>query len=148
MERIHLLFWKLQSLILANFFGELLSLYFWPLFFSNKFSKLLSLSPFTIRIDLSCILLMRLLAFLEENIQIKEQQLNWDFIIPLKDKLFFTWIKIILICYFQQCNLLFSTLGYLEPEASSNTCGTCQMIRQIQSPGIVKTVYSSIFKHI
>ena len=46
------------------------------LFFSNKFSKLLSMLPLTIRIDLSCILLMRLLAFLEENIQIRGQQLN------------------------------------------------------------------------
>ena len=41
--------------------------------FYNKFSKLLSLLQLTIRINLSCILLKRLLAFLEENIQIKGQ---------------------------------------------------------------------------
>ena len=62
--------------------------FFWwiviSLFFSNKLSTLLSLSPLTIRIDLSCNLLMRLLDFLEENIQMKGQELNWDFIIPLK----------------------------------------------------------------
>ena len=36
------------------------------------------------------------------------------------------------------------TLAYLEPEASSKVCQTCKMIRDIQSPGIVRTVYLSI----
>ena len=63
---------KLQSLIIANFFVELLSLYF---FLTILLTILFTLSPISIRIDLSCILLMRLLAFPEENIQIKGQQL-------------------------------------------------------------------------
>ena len=83
MDRIHF-FWKLQSLILANLCGEFVI----SLYFSNKFSKLPSLSPLTIRRDLSYILLMRVLAFLEENIQIKGQFLNLNFIIELKISFF------------------------------------------------------------
>ena len=49
------------------------SKFLWQISFYNKFSKLLSLLQLTIRINLSCILLKRLLAFLEENIQIKGQ---------------------------------------------------------------------------
>ena len=49
------------------------SKFLWQIIFYNKFSKLLSLLQLTIRINLSCILLKRLLAFLEENIQIKGQ---------------------------------------------------------------------------
>ena len=43
---------------------------------------------------------------------------------------------------------IFKTLADLEPETSSKVCKTCQMIRHIQSPGMVRTVYSSIFKDI
>ena len=49
------------------------SKFLWQIIFYNKFSKLLSLLQLTIRINLSCILLKRLLAFREENIQIKGQ---------------------------------------------------------------------------
>ena len=42
----------------------------------------------------------------------------------------------------------FRTLAYLEPKASPKTCHTCQMIRHIQSPGIVRTFYSRTFKDI
>ena len=44
--------------------------------------------------------------------------------------------------------VIFRTLVYLEPEAFSKSCQTFKMIRYIQSPGIVRTVYSSIFKDI
>ena len=43
---------------------------------------------------------------------------------------------------------IFRTLAYLEPKASSKACRTCKMIMHIQSPGIVRTIYSSIFKDI
>ena len=43
---------------------------------------------------------------------------------------------------------IFGTLAHLELEASSKACQTCKLIRYIQSPGIVRTVYSSIFKVI
>ena len=39
---------------------------------------------------------------------------------------------------------IFRTLT--QPQASSKASPKCQMIRHIQSPGIVKTVYSSIFR--
>ena len=40
------------------------------------------------------------------------------------------------------------TLAYLELKVSSKACQTCEMIRFIQSLGLDKTVYSSIFKGI
>ena len=40
---------------------------------------------------------------------------------------------------------IFKTLAYLEREASAKPCRTWKMIRHIQSPGILRTVYSSIF---
>ena len=43
---------------------------------------------------------------------------------------------------------IFRTLADLEPDPSSKACETCKMIRHIQCPGIVKTVYSNIFKDI
>ena len=43
---------------------------------------------------------------------------------------------------------IFRTLSHVEPEVSSKVCRTCKMIRLIQSPGIVRIVYSSIFKDI
>ena len=43
---------------------------------------------------------------------------------------------------------IFRTLAYQEPEASSKSCETCKMIMNIQSTGIVRTVYSNIFKEI
>ena len=39
---------------------------------------------------------------------------------------------------------IFRILAYSEPEVSSRACGTCKMIGYIQSPGIVRTVYSII----
>ena len=42
----------------------------------------------------------------------------------------------------------FRTLAYLEPAASSKVCQTRKMIMHIQSPDIVRTVYSSILKDI
>ena len=51
-----IILFKLQSLIPQNSFVKLLS------------QKLRSLSPRAIRVDLACILLMRSLAFLKENI--------------------------------------------------------------------------------
>ena len=42
--------------------------------------------------------------------------------------------------------IIFGTLAHLEPETSSKACPTCKIIRQIQSPGIVRTVYSNILK--
>ena len=52
------------------------------------------------------------------------------------------------------CNLyiyngdIFGTLTHLEPEAFSKACQTSKMIKYIQSPGIVRTVHSSIFNYI
>ena len=43
---------------------------------------------------------------------------------------------------------IFRTLAYLEAEASSKVCRTCKMMMHIQSPGIVRTIYSSVFKDI
>ena len=43
---------------------------------------------------------------------------------------------------------MFRILAYLEAEASSKACQTCKMNMHIQSPGIVRIVYSSIFKNI
>ena len=43
---------------------------------------------------------------------------------------------------------IFKTLAYSKPEASSKDCPTCKVIMHIQSPVIVKTVYSSIFSRI
>ena len=40
------------------------------------------------------------------------------------------------------------TLVYLKPETSLKSCRTCKMIMYIWSPGIVRTVYSNIFKDI
>ena len=42
----------------------------------------------------------------------------------------------------------FWTLAYLEPKVSTEACQTCKMIMHIQSPGIIKTVYSNIFRDI
>ena len=42
----------------------------------------------------------------------------------------------------------FRTVIYLERGASSKVCQTCKMIRHIHSPGIFRTVYSSIFKDL
>ena len=41
---------------------------------------------------------------------------------------------------------IFWTYAHLESETSSKTCRTCKMIRHIQNPGIIKTLYSSILK--
>ena len=43
---------------------------------------------------------------------------------------------------------IFRTLAHLELEASSKACWTHKVIRHIQSPGIVRKVYSSILKDI
>ena len=47
--------------------------------------------------------------------------------------------------HIQQCH---TTLGYLEPGASWKACQICKTGMHIQSPSIVRTVYSSIFKGI
>ena len=53
------------------------------------------------------------------------------------------------LCNLCFCNrAIFRTLAYLEPVASSSNCQICKIIRHIQSPGIIRTVYSSIFKDI
>ena len=47
------------------------------------------------------------------------------------------------------CNrTIFRTLAHLEPTASSKVCGTSKMIRYIQNPGMIRAVFSSIFKDI
>ena len=43
---------------------------------------------------------------------------------------------------------LFRTLAHLESEASSKACQTCKMMRNIQSPVIVRIVFSSFFNDI
>ena len=45
---------------------------------------------------------------------------------------------------------MFRTLAYLEPEASSKGCRTCQMIMHVQSPNIEQFIqtFSRIFRHI
>ena len=43
---------------------------------------------------------------------------------------------------------IFRTLTHLEVEASSKACWTCKIIRHIQIPAIVRTVYSRISKDI
>ena len=42
----------------------------------------------------------------------------------------------------------FRTLAYLESKVFPKACWACKMIMYIQSPRIVRTVYSSIFKDI
>ena len=44
--------------------------------------------------------------------------------------------------------VIFGTLTHLEPEASSKACQTSKMIKHIHSPGIIRTVYWSIFNYI
>ena len=39
-------------------------------------------------------------------------------------------------------------MAYLEPKASFKACQTRKMIMHTQSPGIIKTVYSKIFRDI
>ena len=58
-----------------------------------------------------------------------------------------------ILCHFQKYSglcvtLAYATMAYLESEASSKACSTCKMIRHIWSPGIVRTIYSNIFKDI
>ena len=43
---------------------------------------------------------------------------------------------------------MFRTLAYLIPETCSELCQTSKMMRHIENPGIVRTVYSGIFSHI
>ena len=43
---------------------------------------------------------------------------------------------------------IFRNLAYLKREVSPKACWTCKMIRHIQSPSIVRTVYLSIFNDI
>ena len=43
---------------------------------------------------------------------------------------------------------IFRILAYLEIEESSKVCWTNKMIKYIQSPGIVRTVYSTILKNV
>ena len=57
--------------------------------------------------------------------------------------------------YSELCaTLAYTTMPYFEPwliqnpDASSKTCQTCKIITHFQNPGIVRTVYSSIFKDI
>ena len=45
-------------------------------------------------------------------------------------------------------NAIFRILAYLEPEAYSRASQTCKMIRHIQRPGLVRTVFSGSFKDI
>ena len=46
----------------------------------------------------------------------------------------------------QLCHI--QNLAYLELKTSSKTCKTCKNNKHIQSPRLVRTVYSSIFKQI
>ena len=41
---------------------------------------------------------------------------------------------------------IFKTSAHLEPQTSSKACQTYKMVRHIQSPDIIGTAYSSIFK--
>ena len=52
--------------------------------------------------------------------------------------------------YSELCvSLPYTNVPYLKPEASlKDTCQTCNMIRPIQIPGIVRTIYSRIFKDL
>ena len=55
------------------------------------------------------------------------------------------------LIYSELCiTLAYTTVPYshLEPKTSSKGYQICKMIRYIQSPGIVRTVYSSIFNEI
>ena len=45
-------------------------------------------------------------------------------------------------------HVIFRALAHSRPEASSKACQTYKMIRYNQSPGIVRTICSSIFKDI
>ena len=66
-ERIHLLFYKLQSIILANFFGELFSLYY---FLKNIFK--VSLIVTTYYLNRSFVYSVdEIISFLKDNIQIR-----------------------------------------------------------------------------
>ena len=50
------------------------------------------------------------------------------------------------LCIYKRA--IFRTLAYLEPTTSSKPCQTFNMIGHIQSPDIVRTVNSSIFKDV
>ena len=53
-------------------------------------------------------------------------------------------IRTLSLCIYNRA--IFRTLAFLEPEASSESCRTCKIIMHIQSPCIVRTVYSNVFK--
>ena len=43
---------------------------------------------------------------------------------------------------------IFRTLVHLMPAACSKPCQTSQTVRHIENTGIIRTVYSGIFRHI
>ena len=43
---------------------------------------------------------------------------------------------------------IFRTLVYLMPEAYSKPCKVSKMMKHTENPGIVRTAYSDIFRHI
>ena len=48
----------------------------------------------------------------------------------------------------QQYHSIFRTLVFLMPEAYSKLSQISKMMRHIENPGIARTVYSGIFRHI
>ena len=57
-----------------------------------------------------------------------------------------TLVTIIMLLYLYR--ITFRTLTHLMPEAYSKLCQISKMMRDIENPGIVNTVYSGTFRHI
>ena len=59
----------------------------------------------------------------------------------------FRYIQNCVALHIRACHIKNPSI-FIEPMASSKGYQTCKMIRHIQSPGIVRTAYSSIFRDI
>ena len=55
---------------------------------------------------------------------------------------------IVIIIIIQLYHGIFKTLAYLINEANSKTCQISKVIRHVEKPGIIRTVYSDIFRNI
>ena len=57
-------------------------------------------------------------------------------------------VTIIVIILLELYSSILRTLAYLTPDAYSKPCQISKMMRHFENPGIVRTVYSGIFRHV
>ena len=57
-------------------------------------------------------------------------------------------VTIIVIILLELYRSILRTLAYLTPDAYSKPCQISKMMRHFENPGIVRTVYSGIFRHV